>query len=85
MGDRVIHMKTSGLVYMEQMGLAATGQEVEFEVGGLVGKAKGAEYSSDTGVLILQSQVRANGIRNGEPVELMAEYAELDRPNRWWS
>ncbi len=64
------------------MGLAATGQEVEFEVGGLVGKAKGAEYSSDTGVLILQSQVYASGIRNGEPVELAAEHAELDRPRQ---
>jgi lipopolysaccharide export system protein LptA len=82
LGDHVIHVKTSGLVYMEQMGLAATGQQVEFEVGGLVGKAKGAEYSSDTGMLILQSEVRASGIRNGQPVELTAEHAELDRPQQ---
>ena len=27
----------------------------EFEVDGLTGKAKGAEYNSDTGMLILQS------------------------------
>ncbi len=64
------------------MGLAATGQEVEFEVGGLMGKAKGAEYNSDTGVLILQSEVHANGVRNGQPVELTANYAELDRQNQ---
>jgi lipopolysaccharide export system protein LptA len=81
-GDRVIHVKTSGLVYMEQMGLAATGQEVEFEVGGLTGKAKGAEYSSDTGVLILQADVHANGLRNGQPVELTANHAELDRQSQ---
>ena len=81
-GDRVIHVKTSGLVYMQQMGIAATGQEVEFEVAGLKGKAKGAEYSSDTGVLILQSDVHANGLRNGQPVELTANHAELDRQSQ---
>jgi lipopolysaccharide export system protein LptA len=80
--DRVIHVKTSGLVYVEQMGLAATGQEVEFQVGGLTGKAKGAEYSSDTNVLILQSDVHANGLRNGQPVELTANHAELDRQSQ---
>ncbi len=78
-GPRVIHVKTSGLVYLQKLGVAATDQDLEFRFGGMIGHATGAEYNSDTGVLILQSNVKTNGIQHGTPVVLTASHAELDR------
>jgi lipopolysaccharide export system protein LptA len=79
-GDaRLIHVKTYGLVYLQKLGVAATEEEVEFEYNGLTGHAKGAEYNSDTGVLVLQSAVKVSGLRKGQPVLLTASRAELDR------
>lgn len=76
---RLIHVKTYGLVYLQKLGVAATDQEVEFEFRGMTGHAVGAEYSSDTGVLVLQSAVKMNGLQQGRPVVLTASRAEMDR------
>src|SRR5215469_356696 len=82
-GDtRLIHVKTSGLVYLEKLGVAATEEDIEFEYNGLTGHAKGAEYNADTGVLVLQSVVKVSGLEKGQPVLLTASRAELDRANR---
>ena len=82
-GDaRLIHVKTSGLVYLEKLGVAATEEDIEFEYNGLTGHAKGAEYNADTGVLVLQSAVKVSGLEKGQPVLLTASRAELDRANR---
>jgi lipopolysaccharide export system protein LptA len=81
-GDRLIHVKTSGLVFLRQLGVAATDQDIEFEYGGLTGNARGADYNSDTGVLVLQSAVKVNGLEQGKPIVLTAAHAELDRLNR---
>ncbi len=78
-GERLIHVKTNGLVYLQKLGVAATDQEVEFEFRGMTGHAVGAEYSSDTGVLVLQSAVKVNGLQQGRPVVLTASRAEMDR------
>jgi len=83
-GGRVIHVTTSGLIYMKQLAIAATDQGIDFAFGGFTGHAVGAEYSSDTGHLILQSAVTASGLdRNqkngGRPVALTATHGELDR------
>jgi len=80
--DRLIHVKTSGLVFMRELGVAATDQDIEFEFGGWTGHAHGAEYNSDSGVLVLQSAVKANGLERGNPVVLTATRAEMDRLNR---
>ncbi|HEY6375383.1 MAG TPA: LptA/OstA family protein [Edaphobacter sp.] len=77
--QRLIHVKTNGLVYLQKLGVAATDQEVEFEFRGMTGHAVGAEYSSDTGVLVLQSAVKVNGLQQGRPVVLTASRAEMDR------
>jgi lipopolysaccharide export system protein LptA len=77
--QRLIHVKTSGLVYLQKLGVAATDQEVDFEFRGMTGHAVGAEYSSDTGVLVLQSAVKVNGLQQGRPVVLTASRAEMDR------
>jgi lipopolysaccharide export system protein LptA len=79
--DRIIHVKTSGLVFLQKLGVAATDQDLEFEFKGMTGHAHGADYNSDTGLLILQSAVKVNGLKNGEPVVLTAARAELDRHN----
>ncbi|WP_213806904.1 LptA/OstA family protein [Granulicella sp. dw_53] len=77
--EHLIHVKTSGLVFLQKLGVAATDQDLEFVYNGMTGHARGAEYNSDTGMLVLQSAVKMNGIKEGEPVVLTASRAELDR------
>ena len=79
---RVIHIKTSGLVYLQKLGVAATDNEIEFTSGGLVGHAVGAEYNSDTGGVKLHSAVKVNGLQHDRPVVLTASQAVLDRQGR---
>jgi len=78
-GSRVIHIKTSGLVYLKSLGIAATNEGIEFGFGGFTGHAVGAEYNSDTGHVILQSAVTVSGLDKGHPVALAATHGELDR------
>jgi lipopolysaccharide export system protein LptA len=77
--EHVIHVKTSGLVFLQKLGIAATEQEIEFESGGLTGHAVGADYNSDTGLVVLHSEVKVTGLERGQPVLLTASRAELDR------
>ena len=79
---RLIHVTTSGLVFLRKLGVASTEKEIEFESGGLTGHAVGADYNSDTGVVVLQSAVKVNGLEHDRPVVLTASRAELDRPNQ---
>lgn len=78
-GGRVIHVKTSGLVYMQKLGMASTDKDIEFTSGGLVGHAVGADYNSDSGLVVLHSAVRVTGLEHERPVVLTAMRAELDR------
>ena len=78
---RLIHVTTSGLVFLQKLGVAATDKDIEFESGGLTGHAVGADYSSDTGVVVLHSAVRVSGLERDRPVVLTASRAELDREN----
>jgi lipopolysaccharide export system protein LptA len=77
--ERLIHVKTSELVFLQKLGTAATDQGLEFEYDGMIGHAHGAEYNTDTGLLVLQSAVTMNGVKQGKPVLLTADHAELDR------
>jgi lipopolysaccharide export system protein LptA len=79
---KVMHVTTSGLVYMEKLGVAATSDDIEFQAGGLTGHARGADYSSDSGVLMLHSAVRMEGVAAGRPVVLTAAEANLDNRNQ---
>jgi len=78
----LIHVTTSGLVYLQKLGVAATDEAIEFEAGGMKGQAVGADYTSDTGVLVLHSAVRLAGVERGRPAVLTAARAELDRENQ---
>ena len=80
--ERLIHVTTSGRVFLQKLGIAATDQEIEFESGGLTGHALGADYSSDTGVVVLHSAVKVNGLQHERPVVLTASHAVLDRPGQ---
>lgn len=79
---RMIHVTTSGLVFLQKLGVAATEKEIEFESAGMTGHAVGADYSSDTGVVVLHSAVRVNGLQHDRPVVLTASHAVLDRPGQ---
>jgi lipopolysaccharide export system protein LptA len=76
---RLIHVKTSGLVYMQKLGMASTENEIEFSTGGLVGHAVGANYDSNSGAVTLRSAVKVNGLEHDRPVVLTASQAVLDR------
>jgi len=77
--QRLIHIKTSGLVYLQKLGVAATDKDLEFTIGGLTGHAVGADYNSDSGVVVLHSTVRVNGLQHDRPVLLTASHAVLER------
>jgi lipopolysaccharide export system protein LptA len=81
-GAKVLHVTTSGLVYMEKLGVAATGEYIEFQVGGMKGHATGADYASDSGMLMLHSAVSMEGVTAGRPVKLTAAEATFDDRNQ---
>ena len=75
---KVVHVTTSGLVYLEKLGVAATSEYIEFESGGMKGHATGADYSSDSGMLMLHSAVSMSGVMGGRPVAVTSSTAEFD-------
>ena len=77
--EHLIHVKTSELVFLQKLGMAATDRDLEFVYNGMTGHAHGAEYNSDSGLLVLQSEVKMYGVKQGKPVVLTANHAELDR------
>jgi len=48
-----IEVTTSGLVFLQKLGIAATDDPIHFTYGDIRGDAKGADYDSDTGLLRL--------------------------------
>jgi lipopolysaccharide export system protein LptA len=77
--QRLIHVTTSDLVFLQKLGTAATSADLEFHFNGMVGHAHGADFSTDTGDLVLEQAVRVEGIQGGRPGVLTAERAELKR------
>lgn len=74
-----IHVKTSGLVYVKRLGVAATGERVDFTYGDLHGSSQGAEFDNGRNVLRLLAQVEATGEEHGQPLHLTATKADYDR------
>jgi len=75
---KVMHVTTSGLVYLENLGLASTNDPIEFQAGAMTGHATGADYSSDSGLLTLHSAVSMSGMSAGRPVTVTAATAEFN-------
>ena len=76
---QTIHVKTSGLVYMRKLGVAATDQQVELAYEGFHGYAKGAEFDSSDDAVHLLADVRVDGMVRGAPATLTATKADLAR------
>lgn len=77
--DRIIHAKTSGLVFLQKERVASTDNEVDFHFRGLTGHAKGANYSSDAGTIALHADVRMSGTEGNTPFTLTSSQASFDR------
>ncbi len=81
-GAKVLHVTTSGLVYLKDLGVAATNEYLEFQSGAMKGHATGASYSRDSGLLMLHSDVSMSGMAGKRAVTVTAATADLDNPNR---
>lgn len=74
-----IHVRTSGLTFVQKSGEASTTQPVEFQLPRAAGTSVGADYNSKTGVLVLQSQVHISTSSNGRSAVVGAAHATLVR------
>ena len=90
-----IHLKTSGLVFNQKTGFAATRERIEFHLPRASGSAVGASFDSKTGALVLESQVvvRTTGDENSVitaqhavltkiPREAVLNAAKMEAPTR---
>ena len=77
-----VHVKTSGLVFNKQTGLASTTEKIEFRLADAAGSATGASFDSQTGVVILTADVAFNSSVNGNPLAVRAHHAQFDRNSR---
>ncbi len=75
----VIHVRTSGLVYLRKLGVAATDQQVDFSYGDMRCTSLGAEFNSGQSTLHLLANVRMDGLAHGQPLHLTATRADVDR------
>ncbi len=75
----VVHVTTSGVVFLQKPGVASTDQPIEFQYNGLKGRAIGASFNSQTGLTVLNSEVLVTGERAGRLIHLTANRAELAR------
>src|SRR6185437_2382505 len=80
--SNALRVTTRDLIYMQQLGVAATSAPIDFESGKMQGHAVGADYASDTGTLMLHSAVNIAGVSAGQQVELNAASAEMDGQER---
>ena len=74
-----IHVKTSGLTFDQNSGLATTAERVEFSLAQGKGSAMGATYDSGKGLLVLDRAVELDSRRGGEAVQISAQHAEFER------
>ena len=74
-----INVKTSGLTFDENTGVATTARRVDFSTMQASGSSMGATYDSQQGSLVLDRSVELTGSRNGEPVRIHAAHLEFTR------
>ena len=75
----VIHVRTSGLVYVRKLGVAATDQQVEFNYGDMTCTAVGAEFNTNGNTLKLLANVHMDGLAHGKPLHVVATRADMSR------
>ena len=81
-GRGAVHIKTSGLVFNKQTGLASTPEKLEFRLADAAGSATGASFDSQSGVVVLLADVAFNSSAGGNPLTVHAHHAQYDRDNR---
>jgi lipopolysaccharide export system protein LptA len=81
-GKNTVHVKTSGLVFNKQTGLASTTEKLEFRLPEAAGSATGASFDSQTGIMILTADVAFNSSVGGNPLAVRAHHAQFDRASR---
>ena len=74
-----IHIKTSGLVFDQNSGVATTDEHVEFSMAQGSGSSMGASYDSKQGYLVLDRAVELTTERGSQTVQIHAEHAEFER------
>lgn len=77
-----IHVKTSGLIFDQNSGVATTSKHVDFSMVQGAGSSMGATYDSQKGVLVLDKAVEFTTRRGAEPVQIHAQHAEFERDSR---
>ncbi len=77
-----IHVKTSGVTFNQNTGLASTDKYLEFHFAKAAGNAMGASYDSKVGELVLNSAVQLTSSTNGEPLVVRASNAQVLRDTR---
>jgi lipopolysaccharide export system protein LptA len=77
-----VHVKTSGLVFNKQTGLASTTERIEFRLAEAAGSATGASFDSQSGIVILTADVAFNSSVGGSPLAVRAHHAQFDRNSR---
>ncbi|HEY1963443.1 MAG TPA: hypothetical protein VGG59_00865, partial [Acidobacteriaceae bacterium] len=74
-----IHVRTSGLSFDQNSGVASTSQRVDFDVAQGSGSAVGASYDSQNGRLVLNREVVLNTVRGASPVVLHAQHGVFEQ------
>jgi lipopolysaccharide export system protein LptA len=74
-----IHVKTSGLTFDQQSGVATTSQHVEFSTAQGTGSSTGATFDSQQSLLVLDHAVELTARRGSETVVIHAQHAEYER------
>lgn len=76
-----IHLKTSGLVFNQKTGFAATNEMIEFRFPQASGSARGVTFDSRTGVLTLQSDVNVT-TTGRTPAKVSAQHGTITKEPR---
>src|SRR6202453_412387 len=77
-----VHVKTSGLEFNKQTGLASTTERIEFRLAEAAGSATGASFDSQTGIMILMADVAFTSSVGGSPLAVRAHHAQFDRASK---
>ncbi|HEX4285234.1 MAG TPA: LptA/OstA family protein [Terracidiphilus sp.] len=76
---RQIHVKTVGLTFNQNTGVASAANHVEFDVPEASGSAMSASYDSQRGELVLSGAVQLTAQRGTDPVAINAQRADFAR------
>ncbi|MGA3161142.1 MAG: LptA/OstA family protein [Terracidiphilus sp.] len=77
-----IHVKTSGLTFNQNSGVARTSQHVDFSMVQGKGSSMGATYDSDQGLLVLDRAVELTTQRGAQTVQIHSQHAEFERQSQ---